>query len=386
MADAPKHRFEALDAFRGIFAVLIVLYHFAAYGYFYDLPIVRNASRGVEFFFMLSGFVITSAYLDKLRDNPNFVDFLVKRLGRLWPLHIVMLALLVVLEVVKFAAVHAAHVGAGQAPFHGENSLPSLVGNVFLLNGLGIFQGFTWNGPAWSISAEFFVYLVFYLLAGKYYRYCAIAFAAVAAVAMVWFRVPPHFISVSQGYGAVSCLFYFFVGSLLFLGFRSRKQWARPWMEWAAAALLIFTMCVDIDIGQLMMPIVFALSIWIFAHQSGTLSRLMMTKVPQYLGRTSYSIYLVHFVVIQYVMAIVRVADKKLHLNAFKTVDGTEVFVIGNRLIMDALAIGLLLGVIAIAGVTYRFIEQPGQRFAAKLAARLKPTRPKGRRSITWIS
>jgi len=202
MEAAPKHRFEALDAFRGLFAVLIVLYHFSAYGYFYDLPFVRNAHRGVDFFFMLSGFVITSAYLDKIRAAPDFFDFAVKRLGRLWPLHVAMLAALVLLELAKLAVVKFAHVGGGQAPFSGSNDIPSLFANLLLLNGVGLFKDFTWNGPSWSISTELFAYLAFYVcaLSGKSYRYAAAALAMAAGAAMVWFRLPPHKLLVAEGY------------------------------------------------------------------------------------------------------------------------------------------------------------------------------------------
>ncbi len=387
MADTPKHRFEALDAFRGVFAVLVVLYHFSAYGYFYDLPFVRNGHRGVDFFFMLSGFVITSAYLDKIREKPDFTDFTVKRLGRLWPLHVSMLAALVVLEVAKLVAVKALHVSSGQWPFHGTNSIPALIGNVLLLNGVGIFKDFTWNGPSWSISTEMVAYLVFFAaaLAGKSYRFVALGLAVFAGAAMIWLRVPPHNLSVAEGYGLISCIAYFFGGSLLFLGFRTWTVRAKPWMEWVAAALLAVLLCVDFPALPFLMPIIFAFAIWVFAAQSGMLSRFMTSPAPQYLGRTSYSIYLVHYVIIQFVMAAVRVVDKKLHLNAFKTVGTAEVFEIGNRLAMDILALCLLAAVVAIAGVTYRFIEQPGQRFAKQLTEKIHPGRGSGRRRITWI-
>ncbi len=388
MSVAVKHRFQAIDAFRGIFAVLIVLYHFSAYGYFYDLPFVRNAHRGVDFFFMLSGFVITSAYLDKIRDQPNFVDFSVKRLGRLWPLHITMLGALVVLEFTKLAAVKVAYVSSGQWPFHGTNSIPALLGNIFLLNGIGIFKDFTWNGPSWSISTELFAYLLFYAcaLTGKSYRLMALGLAVGAGAAMIWLRLPPRDLSVAQGYGFISCIFYFMAGSLLFLGFRSWTLKAAPWMEWFAVGLLVTLFCVDFPTLPLLMPLVFGFSIWVFANQSGVLSRFMTTAVPQYLGRTSYSIYLIHYVAIQFLMAAVRVADKKLNLHAFKTTpSGAEVFEIGNRLTMDLLAVALLAAVIATAGLTYRFIEQPGQRFARDLGQRLRPSHGKGKRRITWI-
>jgi len=85
-------------------------------------------------------------------------------------------------------------------------------------------------------------------------------------------------------------------------------------------------------------------------------------------------------------MAMVRVADKKLHLHAFKTIaGGADVFEIGSRFAMDTLAAVLVVAVIAIAGLTYRFVEQPGQRLARDIEHRVRHSRVKGKRRITWI-
>jgi len=374
VSSALTHKYKALDAFRGVFAILIVLVHFSAYGYFYDLPFVRNAGRGVDFFFVLSGFVITSAYLDKIRSAPNFTEFVVKRVGRLWPLHLAMLAALVVLELVKFAAFKFAHISMGQLPFTGSNGLVPLAGGILLLNGLGFFHQFTWNVPSWSISAEFATYLLFFFLAcrGRLYALAAAVIAAIAGVALIWFGLPPHKLRVIEGYGLISCIFDFMIGSLTFLAFR--QGWllkADTKLEAICLALLVIVFFVSVPLMSVIAPLVFVLVIQTFAQQSGWFSRIATTAFPQYLGKTSYSIYLVHFVVIQLVMAAVRVADKKLHLQAFQFAGApnSDVFLIGNRLIMDVFALLLLTFVIWIAGWTYRYIETPGQKLAALLTS-----------------
>src|SRR6478735_5839211 len=87
-----KKRFEVLDIFRGVSASMIVLFHMSVYS---DTPVINNSfvvnsDHFIDFFFVLSGFVISHSYrhissVDKLQ------QFLKKRLLQLYPLHVVML-------------------------------------------------------------------------------------------------------------------------------------------------------------------------------------------------------------------------------------------------------------------------------------------------------
>ncbi|WP_443747234.1 acyltransferase family protein [Asticcacaulis solisilvae] len=365
MASATKHRFEALDAFRGFFAVVIVLYHFSTYGYFYDLPLVRNASYGVDFFFVLSGFVITSAYLDKVRQNPDFPEFVVRRFGRIWPLHIVMLALLVGLEFAKLLTLRFAHLNSGQPPFSGANDIPSLIAGVFMLNGVGFFKDFTWNIPSWSISAEFYTYLIFYFCAArdKIYAWVAIAVVAASGAAMVWFGLPPHKLRIIEGYGFISCIFDFMVGSLAFLAFRKGLVARSNTTAEVLAVTMLFSMFfLSIPLQAVVAPLAFAIVILVFSRQSGAISKMAMMRFPQYLGKTSYSIYLLHFVLIEFVMSGLRVISGKFHVPIFKLAGDTTVIWFGPRLLMDGVALIFVAIVILLSGVTYRVIEESARK------------------------
>ena len=55
-------RFRALDSWRGIAACLVALYHLDAYSHLFDVPFLRNSYLMVDFFFVLSGFVIAANY------------------------------------------------------------------------------------------------------------------------------------------------------------------------------------------------------------------------------------------------------------------------------------------------------------------------------------
>src|SRR6266516_6694053 len=94
-------RFVVLDSWRGIAACLVALFHLDAYSHLYDVPFLRNSWLFVDFFFVLSGFVIAANYQQRLLDGFGVGRFLLLRLGRLYPLHFAMLALFIAFELVK---------------------------------------------------------------------------------------------------------------------------------------------------------------------------------------------------------------------------------------------------------------------------------------------
>ena len=95
-------RLSALDGWRGVCAMLVVLYHFApTTSRIGTVPIVVNGFLFVDFFFVLSGFVILHAYGRRLSTAREAATFVWSRLARLWPLHAALLGMLVCLEVTR---------------------------------------------------------------------------------------------------------------------------------------------------------------------------------------------------------------------------------------------------------------------------------------------
>lgn len=82
-----KPHFVALDGLRGLAALAVVIYHRR---WFLDAPVIDHAFLAVDFFFILSGFVIGFAYDRRLRDGAMpFAQFVRVRIIRLWPLIVV---------------------------------------------------------------------------------------------------------------------------------------------------------------------------------------------------------------------------------------------------------------------------------------------------------
>ncbi len=67
-------RFLVLDSWRGIAACLVALFHLDAYSHLYAVPFLRNSWLFVDFFFVLSGFVIAANYQQRLRDGTTSND------------------------------------------------------------------------------------------------------------------------------------------------------------------------------------------------------------------------------------------------------------------------------------------------------------------------
>ncbi len=93
----PRH-FVALDSLRGIAALMVAFHHFRTDSLLDGLTIVRQAWLFVDFFFLLSGFVIAATYRDRLARGHGVLPFMLLRIGRLYPLHLAILAAFVAAE------------------------------------------------------------------------------------------------------------------------------------------------------------------------------------------------------------------------------------------------------------------------------------------------
>src|ERR1700737_2363832 len=89
-----KVRFDALDSLRGLSALMVVLYHANFSSFLYNLPIIRHSYLFVDFFFVLSGFIMYYNY-GSLTDTASFRQFIGMRFFRLYPLHFTLLMVFV---------------------------------------------------------------------------------------------------------------------------------------------------------------------------------------------------------------------------------------------------------------------------------------------------
>ena len=366
-------RFHTLDSWRGICALFVALMHLPALSHFYALPFLRNSYLFVDFFFVLSGFVITFSYGDKIVDWRSAGKFMVRRIGRIWPLHMVMLFLFFGLEFLKYF-MSGWYGSAHQLPFTGETSPKALLTNTLLIHAAGIHDVNTWNKASWSISAEFIVYAGFALTIIAFRSRTSLVLGLLAAIsAVLLLDFSPNYMDTQQEFGVLRCLFGFAAGHLVYRLYRHTAKvngGPRFGSMVEAAALVIVAIFVSKagrGLATMFAPLLFGAVVYVFASGKGIFTSLLSTKVFRRLGELSFSIYMVHLFGVEMLMKAANVLEKvtgwTVKAPHVPGGDQTEMLVFGGPWAMDALTLVYLAVVVVISGFTYRLIEKPGQRF-----------------------
>ncbi len=208
-------RFQVLDSWRGICAVLVALHHLPVANHIQQAALVRNAWLFVDFFFVLSGFVLTHAYGGRISCAREALAFLIRRVGRLWPLHLAILGCFIGLEIIKLGLAGEG-VQFTQKPFTGTNDLAAVPANALLLHSIGLQDRLTWNGPSWSISAELMAYIAFAAVSLWAPAGVLPAVGLALGSAIVVVAMSPGSMDVTYDLGTLRCLYGFFVGSLTY--------------------------------------------------------------------------------------------------------------------------------------------------------------------------
>ena len=173
-AGTPTREIRSLTGLRGVAAALVMLYHAMPVS---DVAAVERVFRhgylAVDLFFVLSGFVIALSHAeitDRACTRAAYRDFLVRRVARVYPLYIAT----TILALLLFAALHMR--GFESQLWH-QPLVSAEIANVLMIQNWGLSGSF--NGAAWSISAEAMAYLLFPLL-------CIPAFRAPPRVRLAW--------------------------------------------------------------------------------------------------------------------------------------------------------------------------------------------------------
>jgi peptidoglycan/LPS O-acetylase OafA/YrhL len=225
----PNNRYEALDAFRGICACLVALYHFPAYSHIYDLPFLRNSLLFVDFFFVLSGFVIFANYYERLQLGFGVLRFMLLRLARLYPLHLFVLVLYLGFDLLQVLVPPLADY-ATVKPFSGPGeNVEYIIANLLLIHSLGLFDYLALNTPSWSISTEFYAYIFFaYAIVLLRNRIPGLLVASIIAVSIfLVVNNPPYYLETTAQYGFLRCLMGFSAGALVWMLFDRYSAFVR---------------------------------------------------------------------------------------------------------------------------------------------------------------
>jgi peptidoglycan/LPS O-acetylase OafA/YrhL len=352
---------DSLTSLRGIAAWWVVVFHFRDYIWPAGSAWSHLASYGylaVDLFFIMSGFVIQLRYGEQFErfSFAAFGDFMVVRLARIYPLHLFMCLIYLLNPLVIHFFSRSGDIAQRYDPVQ-------YVLGLFLIQAWGFLPGYGWNVPSWSISVEFAAYLAFPLLcllfAGARQRWWLSFVVLVAANALlaVCFSLAGK-ASLGLGIydiGTVRCIAEFTMGMAVCKlatagGRRSDVGRANQGALFAGiAALLVFATGLYCGWNDYFyVPLCFAGLIYSLSLRRGALTRLLEWKPLLGLGIVSYSTYLCHFFIKDWVL--------------FGLVDGPQA---------SSLAISAyVLATLAASCLLYRFVELPGQRFVREAWSR----------------
>jgi peptidoglycan/LPS O-acetylase OafA/YrhL len=359
-----KGELRSLTSARGIAAWMVVLYHVRSGANWAPAWAMEMAHKGylaVDFFFLLSGFVIyLSAHRALLRDRGAAIPaFLGRRFARIYPLYGTILGL-----TVGFALLLRA---TGRED--GNYPWAELPLHIVMMQNWGFTQILSWNHPAWSISAEFAAYLLFPALVlwtpiARARRPNLLA-AMICAIALLFLLLDASGETTLGGsiprFGLARCIAEFACGAML-CAFWLRGPDAEPramLIALAGAGLMSWLWLSGLGSEIWAFPAGAACLILALAHASRFRHNPLHWRPLHYLGQISYATYMVHFMLFIW-FKIAFVSDAR----------AIPPVTLGAFLVLTFIASVLL----------YHLVEQPGRRWAGALRLRapapLQPRRP----------
>ena len=353
-------RIKKLDGLRGLFCMMVVLYHYDQKylpSFVYNNFLIRESDLIVDFFFILSGFVISYKY-NAIETFNSFYTFIKKRFIRLYPLLLYTTFLFFIFELVA-RLFFKQYINSPITLLHlFQNTLDTLC----MTNSTPILSS-EWgiNRPSWSISAEFISYLFFGIIsivaARKRKDWMMLLIFLLSIFASIYFDSLG--LRTNANIGFIRCLISFSVGYFIFK-LSSVDYKINNWME----PLLVFTIMILLYLNHyffklysfslyfevLILPIVFGYTIFSLLKTDGFISRLLEGNFFQFLGKISFSIYLNHAIVLLFLPKFIFAVTKMTKSNF-------------NEL---AVWITTIFVVIIYSTITQKYIEQKSSAFLKK--------------------
>lgn len=310
----------ALDFLRIVASVGVVVYHYRHYIWLPDgSPFLSMSStfarQWVDLFFVISGFVVSYIYADRIRDGASFRRYMRKRFARLLPLHWLTLAMYVGLGLAI-----AAGVKANSADHYDWSCLAP---NMLLVHAFNTCDQVSFNTPSWSISAEMAMYLlfpVFIALSLRTRGWGALMVTIATIAALTYFSMGEYdsdegfWLSWASHWGVLRALPSFLLGVTLF-SFRNllAKITFGEVIMFTALATYVATGLAGIHPLISLALVYIAVAAAISVDMNKAASPVVRTLGVS--GQLTYSLYMLHPIVATILMSI---GTKLLHLKGWE--------------------------------------------------------------------
>jgi peptidoglycan/LPS O-acetylase OafA/YrhL len=336
-----------LTGIRAFAAWWVVLFHIA-----YTLPslpgvvywFARLGFLGVDLFFVLSGFIISLNYWHRFSTFSihAYRRFLQARLARLYPVHLfTLIASALLLLGVRVSGITT------MKDFSTWTSA-NFLANIVMVHAWRPHFVESWNNASWSISCEWFAYLVFPLLVmsrlGKLplatVVICATALPAIPSAFVQLAYLPPFFLLIK-----VMCEFA--AGCFMFHAYTLRREHPRmkSMVSGGVSVALIFALtllCKDRSLASDWLSLIFPLVVLAIAESSGIFKGLLGSRPVVYWGRVSYSLYMTHNITLWILKASLPVPK------------------LGAGVLLFA---AYIASICIVSTLTYHFVEEPCRKW-----------------------
>ena len=316
-ADTKPH-YEILDGLRGVAALLVVFYHiFEGLSFAEGGTLITTINHGylaVDFFFILSGFVIGYAYDDRLGKTMTLGNFFKRRLIRLHPMIIMGAVLGVVFYClqgcVKWDGTHVATSMIMLALLCALFFIPATPGAGYDIRGNG--EMFPLNGPSWSLFFEYIGNILYAVFIHRLSNKALTALVFLLGIGLAWFALfdVAGYGMIGVGWtldgvnflgGSLRMLFPFSLGMLLSRNFKPVKVRGAFWI---CSIVLLALFCVPYIEGNspicwnglfeaICILFIFPVLVWIGA--SGKTTDKHSTQICKFSGDISFPLYAVHY-------------------------------------------------------------------------------------------
>ncbi len=367
---AQKPRYELLDGLRGVAALMVIFYHIGEC--FATSPtdqVINHGYLAVDFFFVLSGFVIGYAYDGRWKRGLTTGGFLLRRIIRLQPMVIIGVLLGVISFIIqgseKWDGTAVSTSAVMLSLLLGLFMLPSLPGTAPEVRGNG--EMFPLNGPSWSLFFEYIGSIFYAIFLHRMTTRVLAAFTAIAGILLAAiaigngsgaYHTGVGWTAADGGFwmGLVRMTFSFSAGLLMSRGFKPVKIRGAFWI---CSALIIALLavpyvggsepCVANGIYDTICTL-FVFPAIVYLGASGRTTAPHSARTCEFLGQISYPVYIIHYP-FMYMM----------YAWAWKNSLGFDT--------VWPVAAGIVVTVIILAWLFLKFYDEPVRRY---LNSRLK--------------
>jgi peptidoglycan/LPS O-acetylase OafA/YrhL len=347
-----KVRYQFLDALRGYAAIGVVLFHIGTR--FGGIHTAVNGYVAVDFFFILSGFVLAGAYEDRLASNLGLAKFFILRAIRLMPM-----------------AVFSVVAGTGYLllRYHFAPELSDPVSDILAASLLNLFllpklwltaatrdETFPANGPLWSLSMEVAANLIWarFLVGARLATLIAVCGAGGALIVIM---------SLWKGTGDLGWNAYTYLGGIgritfgFTLGvilFRTKDRIRLRSPVWPYVALFLLTLSIFLPIHHVAWFLACVLVLLPFAVACGmSAGDRRFSPLDDVLGRISYPLYAIHYPILMMGAGL----EKKF----------------GNGAGAPILSLAIFSFIIAASYLLMRFFDEPVRKYLTALYLNWRP-------------